>query len=255
MADFDAPEFIRYAAVPKHSKGPGDAQPTAMQIVKDNDLEGQEALGEHLEPGKLDLLLDLNSLAFVRSFAADFLEKSHGQLNILINNAGVMATPEGCAFNSRVVCVSSMGHRYNEINFDNLNLEGEYEPNKAYSQSKVANIYMANQTERRYSARSLHGLSLHPGGIWDGSGRQVHVADLAEEWKKTPGGAATTMWAAIGRVWERKGGKYLENCQVPGPVRDGYYFLEDGYETWAYDQAKEERLWKVSCELVGVKCE
>jgi NAD(P)-dependent dehydrogenase (short-subunit alcohol dehydrogenase family) len=258
--------------------------------------KGKTALAGILEPGKVDLLLlDLNTLASVRSFATEFLDKSGGKLNILINNAGVMMTPEGRTkdgfetqfgtnhlahfllfqllrpallasstpeFQSRVVNLSSMGHRYSEIHFDNLNLDREYEGSKAYGQSKTANIYMANEIERLYGSKGLHALSVMPGGIWEGSGLQQYVSDLVNDWKKMPGvaeylknaeqGAATTVWAAVGRTWEGKGGKYLEDCMVSPMVEEGYdYTLGIGYEKWAYDEEKAKRLWEVSNELVG----
>ena len=117
-------------------KGPGDRRPSALQIIKDNDLEGKlsdkvmiitgcssgigietaralsttgatlylsardldkgrTALEGILEPGRVELLqMDLNSLSSVRKAAAEFLSKSK-TLNVLINNAGVMMTPEG----------------------------------------------------------------------------------------------------------------------------------------------------------------
>ncbi|RYN51027.1 hypothetical protein AA0118_g10686 [Alternaria tenuissima] len=136
-AQYSSPEFTRYASVHANPKGPGDARPTAEQIIKDEglngklvgktilitgcssgigietvralkltgarifatvrDLEkGKKALGDILEPGKVELShLDLNSLASVRKFAAEFLAASNNQLNILINNAGIMSCPEG----------------------------------------------------------------------------------------------------------------------------------------------------------------
>ncbi|KAF2680051.1 NAD(P)-binding protein [Lentithecium fluviatile CBS 122367] len=336
MTDFNAPEFTQYAAVHQEPKGPGDARPTALQIVKDNGLEGKlndkvvlitgcssgigieaaramKATGAHvfatardmakgenalfdiLEPGKLDLLqLDLNSLASVRQLAATFLEKSGNKLNILITNAGVMCTPLGKTedgfetqmgtnhlahfllfqllkpallssatpeFGSRVVVLSSASHRYNSINFDNIMLDGEYHPQRAYAQSKTANIYMANEIERRYGARGLHAVSVHPGAVLDGSSLHTHVAALTEQLKKMPGvtehlksrqqGAATTVWAAIGKCWEGKGGKYLEECQVGVPVKESKAIVKSGYEKWAFDEANEKRLWTLSNELVG----
>ena len=229
-----------YAAAHESTQGPGDARPTALQIVKDNDLEGkltdkvifitgcssgigietaralavtgaklfcstrdmekgEAALGNILQPGHVELIkLDMNSLDSVRACAEEFLSKSP-KLNVLINNAGVMRTPEGKtadgfetqlgtnhlahfllfhllkpallagstpSFHSRVVNLSSESHRQSEIHFDNLNLEGAYDPGVAYAQSKVANIYMANEIESRYGSSGLHGLSLHPGGRW-----------------------------------------------------------------------------------------
>ncbi|KAJ4367597.1 hypothetical protein N0V83_007182 [Neocucurbitaria cava] len=336
MAEYNTPEFTRYAAAHEKVKGAGDARPTALQIVKDNDLEGklggkvilitgcssglgietvralkatgahvfatarslpkgQKALVDSLEPGKVDLLhLDLNSLASVRKCAADFLEASGGKLNILINNAGVMATPEGTTedgfetqfgtnhlghfllfqllkpallssstpdFNSRVVALSSTSHRYFPVKMDNIMLTGEYEPNRAYAHSKTANIWFANEIERKYGSQGLHALSLNPGGIW--TALQGYVADQIAAWKENPAindyvksteqGAATTVWAAIGKVLEGKGGLYLDNCTVSPPVKEGYQLMDTGYEKWAYDPENEAKLWKMSNEYVGFK--
>jgi NAD(P)-dependent dehydrogenase (short-subunit alcohol dehydrogenase family) len=267
----------------------------ARLFVTARDLtKGRQALSDILEPGKVDLLLlDLNSLASVRKAAAEFLSASNNQLNILINNAGVMETPEGVtadgfetqfgtnhlahfllfqllkpallassdpSFQSRVVSLSSMGHRYFPPKMDNLMLKGEYNPQHAYAHSKTANIWFANEIERRYGASGLHALSLHPGGI--ATGLQVHVSDEVKKiwganeavlkYMKSPEqGAATTVWAAVAKVWEGKGGKYLDDCQVGEPVPEGYELLDSGYEKWAYDEEKEGKLWKMSNEWVG----
>lgn len=160
------------------------------------DIEkGKTALADLLEPCRCELIkLDLNSLASVRDCAKEFLSRSK-TLNILINNADIMACPEGRiadgfelqfgtnhlahfllfnllkptllasftpAFNSRVVAVSSTAHRNTQIHFDNLTLAGEYHSSIAYGQSKIANIYMANEIDRRYGSQGLHALSLHP---------------------------------------------------------------------------------------------
>ncbi|ATZ47691.1 hypothetical protein BCIN_03g00030 [Botrytis cinerea B05.10] len=200
-----------YALSHEHPSGPGDARPTAQQIIQDEGIEGQWAnktilitgcssglgvetaralaatgatlyltvrdvaktkaiLGDLLQLDRIHLLtLDLNSLASVRSCASEFLSRSES-LNILIENAGVMTTPEGRTmdgfetqigtnhlghfllfqllkpvllasatpeFNSRVIILSSVGHRISDVHFENLNLEGEYEPWKAYGQSKT----------------------------------------------------------------------------------------------------------------------
>jgi NAD(P)-dependent dehydrogenase (short-subunit alcohol dehydrogenase family) len=264
---------------------------TARDLTK-----GRKALGDILQPGQVDLLLlDLNSLASVRAFAAEFLQASGNKLNILINNAGIMATPEGTTedgfesqfgtnhlahfllfqlikpallsssspqFQSRVVSVASMGHRYFAPKMDNLMLTGEYESNQAYANSKTANIYFANEIERRYGNQGLHALSLHPGGIW--TGLQIHTPpEMMEGYKANEAvqkymksveqGAATSVWAAIAKVWEGKGGKYLEDCQISPPVPEGYSLLDRGYEKWAFDAENEAKLWKLSNEWVGFK--
>ncbi|MCJ1231466.1 hypothetical protein MMC12_008143 [Toensbergia leucococca] len=258
--------------------------------------KGEVALSGILDYGRVHLLeLDLNSLASVRTCAREFLSKSK-TLNVLINNAGVMCTPEGRtadgyetqfgtnhlahfllfqllkptllgsstpSFNSRVVALSSTGHRGSGIHFDNFNLEGIYDPGMGYGQSKTANIYMANEIERRYGAKGLHGWSLHPGGIW--SGLQKFVFDAAKQkeigemevvrrYMKSPEqGAATTVLAAVGRELEGHGGKYLEECKVSEPVGEGWNDFSEGYVPHAYDEGKEKKLWVESCKMVGVE--
>lgn len=328
----------RYTASHQNTKGPGDARPTAQQIVEHNDLvnkwngkvafvtgassgigiptaialkatgarvfaavrdlsKGKEALGSALEPGRLELIhLDLNSLESVRKCATEFLSKT-STLNLLINNAGIMATPEGRTADdhelqfgtnhlahfllfqllkpallssatpelpSRVVNLSSVGHRGGGVQFDNLKLEGIYHPWTSYGQAKTANIYMANEIERRYGNQNLHAFSVHPGGIW--TGLQVHVQDAVAAWMSDPSvekgmksveqGAATTLWAAVDKSLEGKGGLYLEDCHISEPVADGSTALTTpGHAKHAYDEEKEGKLWKVSCELVGVEDE
>lgn len=160
--------------------------------------KGEEACKDILESGRVELIqIDVGSLESVRTAAKTFLKKS-STLNVLINNAAIMACPEAKTadgfesqlginylghfllyklleptmlksstptFHSRVVNVASSGHHASGIHFDNFNLEGEYEPWTAYGQSKTAMIYMTNEIERRYGSEGLHGLSLMPGGI------------------------------------------------------------------------------------------
>lgn len=326
---------FRYADAHKSPQGPGDARPTALDIVKDEGLEGkladkvflitgcssgigidtsralsvtgaklflgvrdiakgQSALADILNPGRVELLkIDLNSLESVREAAQTFLQKSK-TLNVLINNAGVMATPKGKtadgfetqfgtnhlahfllfqllkstllasstpSFNSRVVTLSSSAHRTSGILTDDYNFEHtEYSPWVAYGQSKTANIYMANEIERRYGSQGLHALSLHPGGIM--TGLQVHVsAALKESWsadgevnlrvKSTAQGAATAVYAAISKDWEGKGGRYLEDCAESSPVQEPRTQMSPGYVPHAFDEEKEKKLWLDSLKMVG----
>jgi NAD(P)-dependent dehydrogenase (short-subunit alcohol dehydrogenase family) len=333
----------RYADVhhPDVRQGPGDARPTALHIIKDNNLEGaltdkvmlitgtssgigietvralhatgakvyaaarnldkaRSALADILssEDGQKVELLQLNTADFasVRRAAEMFLSKEK-QLNILICNAGIMAlptreltkdgheaqfqtnhlghfllfqllkpamlaasTPE---FNSRVVTVSSVGHRGSRIMFDDLTLgqPGVYAPFVGYGQSKTANIYMANEIERRYGPSGLHAWSLHPGGIR--TGLQIHV-DLTEldkdqvrlrRMKSPEQGASTTVVAAVDKELEGKGGKYLDDCDVCPQLKEGQVIgsRESGAAVWCYDAEDAKKLWEVSCEIVGVK--
>ncbi|KXH62074.1 short chain dehydrogenase [Colletotrichum salicis] len=250
----------RYAEAHQSPKGPGDARPTAFQIIQDEDLIGKLTgkiilitganqgigletaralyqtgattifLGTSLplprpQPSGLCKSWKCPSTTFPPSAKARriFLSKSNGTLNFLINNAGIMAQTKAkpvdgfesqfatnhlghlllfqllkpallasatpaCA--SRVVAVSSMAHRASDIRFDDVNFdeEGSYEPYTAYGQSKTANIYLSNETERRYGASpGLHSTSLHPGAILTSMAASQNVdveavkANLGEE--------------------------------------------------------------------------
>ena len=316
---------------PANLRGPGDARPTALQIIKDEGLKGkmtdkvfivtgassgigtetgralaatggkvfltarnigkcEEACKSFLEPGRVELLeMDNNSLDSVRAAARAFLAKSD-RLNVLVNNAGIMAAPyvktaDGFEsqfgtnhlahflfftllkdtlvasstpeFHSRVVNVSSSGHMAGEVQFDDYNFEKtDYTPFAGYGQSKTANIYMANGIEKRYGSKGLHGLSLHPGGIWSGLQKFIPPETMAQ-WKSRPNvenilksteqGAATTVLAAVGKEYEGKGRLYLEDCGTAEPTEDG----SAGYMAYAFDEEKEARLWTDSLKIVG----
>ena len=175
-------------------------------------------------------------------------------------------------FPSRVVNLSSSGHRAGGIHPEDYGLDStpeSYSPWAAYGQSKTANIYMANEIERRYGTkedRPIHAWSLHPGGIM--TGLQSHVpSSMKETWSsstqiqnymKSPAqGAATTIVAAVASgPFSGKGGMYLEDCDVSGPVPEGNESpLASGYAKHAYDEEKEKRLWGDSCRMVGVSAE
>jgi len=326
----------RYEKVHEAPNGPSDARPTALEIIKDENLEGQlvdkvilitgcssgigietahalattgatlfltardigkakKALADLVTSPRVHLLeLDLSSLASVRACASNFLSTSQ-KLNIFIANAGVMSCPEGrtedgfetqfgtnhlahfllfqllkpallasstAEFNSRVVILSSLVHHWGKINFDNLNLDGAYDPVVAYSQSKLANLWTSNEIDRRYGTKGLHAWSVHPGGIWTGLWQHTSDEDtntllndamLSRLFKSPQQGAATTVWAAVAQALEGWGGKYLENCQVSKPFKSTDGPWGPGYGTWAYDAGEEARLWKKSLELVGLE--
>ncbi|MFC6883279.1 MULTISPECIES: oxidoreductase [Actinomadura] len=136
--------------------------------------------------------LDVADLASVRAFA-DGYAADRGGLDVLINNAGVMAipftlTPDGFetqfATNylghfaltgllmpallerpgSRVVSITTFGVNYwGKIEFDNLQGERKYNKSAAYTQAKMANLVFAKELSRRYSGRGVHGVAAHPG--------------------------------------------------------------------------------------------
>ena len=330
-----------YADRHRDLQGPGDARPTAEDIIYDQGLVG--ALPGHvilitgctsgigietaralyltgarvyitarnLDKGRqvaselsTDLSrpvqvleISLDSFASIRNAAEEFLKKEK-KLNVLINNAGVMACPESVTEDgfelqfgtnhlghfllfhllkpallaaatpespSRIIAVSSSAHRscpafpFHDLDFS----KSQYNPWAAYGRSKLANIYFANELDRRYAAQNLLSLSLHPGSISTSLQQHVEGSEIFESAKrnreyarqeKSVGqGAATTVWAAVGREWVgRRGGVYLEDvgeaeaASVEGPA------WRVGFGSAAYKPEDDRRLWEVSCRLCGV---
>ncbi|TDZ37872.1 Retinol dehydrogenase 12 [Colletotrichum spinosum] len=247
------------------------------------------------KPGKVEVIkLDLGSLESVRQGAKEFLGKSD-KLNVLINNAGVMACPKGKTvdgfetqfgtnhlghfllfhllkpallasstpeFNSRLISVSSTGHRSGRIQFEDFNFDSEveYAPWAAYGQSKLANIHFANEIDRRYAHKGLRAFSLHPGGI--ATPLQRHSPELQQMiktpeviafLKSTAQGAATSIWAATAKELEGQGGKYLEDCAVAQKVAPDFKMADAGYVDATYDPPTEKRLWVESLKMVGLE--
>ena len=143
--------------------------------------------------GGLELIqLDLASLASVRA-AADRLVADGRPFDVVIANAGVMATPFGqtsdgfetqfgtnhlghfvfvnriaslIAPGGRLVTLSSAGHRYADVNLDDPGFERtDYDPMLAYGRSKTANILFAVEFDRRHRARGIRATAVHPGAI------------------------------------------------------------------------------------------
>ncbi|WYZ34666.1 hypothetical protein EsH8_I_000942 [Colletotrichum jinshuiense] len=259
--------------------------PKGEEVAKDILSDGK--------PGKVEVIkLDLGSLDSVRQGAKEFLSKSE-KLNVLINNAGVMACPRGKTtdgfetqfgtnhlghfllfqllkptllasstpeFNSRVISVSSSSHRTGKIHFDDLNFNHtiEYDPWVAYGQAKLANVHFANELDRRYGSKGLHAVSLHPGGIESPLLR--YTPELSEvvkdpeigKWMKSPAqGAATSVWGAVAKEWEGKGGRYLDDVSEAEEASPDGVVFRPGYAPAAYDPLTEKRLWTESLKLVG----
>ena len=166
-------------------------------------------------------------------------------------------------FHSRVVNVTSSAHRAGKLpESDNYNFEkGGYSHEAAYANSKVACIYLANEIDRRYGSEGLHATSVQPGGINTNISRHldpdfvlsiVSNEALVKILKSPEQGAATTVVAAIGKEWENKGGKYLEDCEEARRGKDDNDIFGVGYVSQTYDQKNEERLWKDSLKIVGI---
>ncbi|XP_051129338.1 short-chain dehydrogenase TIC 32, chloroplastic-like [Andrographis paniculata] len=181
----------------------------------------RESIIQKVPNAKIDVMeLDLSSLASVRKFASEY-NSSNLPLNLLINNAGVMATPfmlsqdniemqfatnhvghflltnllldnmkktaQESQKEGRIVNVSSEGHRfaYSEgIRFDKINDSSSYTSFYAYGQSKLANILHANELARRLKEEgaNITANSLHPGAIPTNLSRHNSVIDSLSHW-------------------------------------------------------------------------
>jgi NAD(P)-dependent dehydrogenase (short-subunit alcohol dehydrogenase family) len=244
--------------------------------VRDTD-KGQSAAASM--PGETEVRrLDLASLASVHEFASAW----DGEIDLMINNAGVMVPPltrtaEGFELqfgtnhlghfalsnlllehvSGRVVTVSSTGHRFGAIDFDDVNWERKpYKAWRAYGQSKLANLLFTAELQRRLSASGSPVLATaaHPGyastNLQFHSGRRllelfsaVGNRLIAQD---ADGGALPTLYAAVaeipGNSFAGPGG-FMEQRGAPKLV---------GRSTAAQDVGVARRLWDVSEELTAV---
>lgn len=243
--------------------------------------------------GSLELIeLDLASLASVRA-CADALLADGRPFDLIIANAGVMATPQGQTADgfetqfgtnhlghfvlinrlasllkpgSRVVSLSSAGHRFSNVNLDDPGFETtEYTPFGAYGRSKTANALFAVEFDRRHKDRGVRATAVHPGGIHTELGRhmteETTAAMIAQinanrvegqpafEFKSIPQGAATSVWAAVVAPAEAVGGLYCEDCHVAETI-DGDELMRGGVRPYAIDPENAKALWAKSEELV-----
>jgi NAD(P)-dependent dehydrogenase (short-subunit alcohol dehydrogenase family) len=224
--------------------------------------------------------LDLEKLSSVRGFAREFADR-FDRLDILINNAGIMAVPRGRtadgferqfgvnhlghfaltgllidrilqAPGARVVTVSSASHPFTGIDFGNLNGEKSYGRWRAYVQSKLANLLFMFELQRRFERAGARALSAaaHPG--WTTTRLFVHlpvVGALSGAFAQSPAmGALPILYAAAAP--DVRGGDYI------GPA--GIFHLS-GYPVrvsagaGARDKAAAEKLWQVSESMTGIR--
>jgi NAD(P)-dependent dehydrogenase (short-subunit alcohol dehydrogenase family) len=227
------------------------------------------------------IALDLASLASVRSAAARLL-RSRDRIDLLINNAGVMATPFGrtadgfemqlgtnhlghflwtsllapallAAAPARIVNLSSGGHMISDVHWDDPHFERhDYDKWAAYGQSKTANLLFTVELERRLGARGVHAYAVHPGMIATDLGRHLSAADLAalaEMAKSAPGGLPPFKSVAAGAattVWA---------ATAPELAHQGGRYLadcrvSDEHAPWALDPAAARRLWGMSERMI-----
>jgi NAD(P)-dependent dehydrogenase (short-subunit alcohol dehydrogenase family) len=243
-----------------------------------------DRIREESPPGEVELeLLDLSKLASVRSFAARFAER-FDRLDLLINNAGVMAPPKTktedgfelqlatnhlghfaltglllpmllATTGSRVVVLASHMHRLAALDLDDLNFEHRiYSRWLAYGQSKLANLLFAQELHRRLSSAGATtiAVSAHPG--WAATELQRNVG-------------VTTIFNPLLAQDGRAGARPTLHAATAAEVHGGDYFGPRGFlgltgrptrarsNRRARDSTLARKLWERSEDLTGVRYE
>ncbi|MEX2205235.1 MAG: SDR family NAD(P)-dependent oxidoreductase [Myxococcota bacterium] len=233
--------------------------------------------------------LDLTSLASVRAFAT-WLDARCAELDVLINNAGVMACPLGrttegfelqfgtnhlghflltgllvpkllASAPARVVSLSSRGHLLAGVNLDDPNYErSAYDPWQAYGRSKSANVLLAVELDRRLHARGVRANAVHPGEILTELGRHL-TPELIKEMQARFAARGPMQFKPIPH------GAATQVWAAVSPELEGVggRYLEDvgianpgsgendpfGYAAHAVDPEIAARLWTLSEKQVG----
>lgn len=220
-----------------------------------------------------------------------FTEGWSGPLHLLVNNAGIMLTPElrtpqgwelqfatnhlghfalavhlhaalRAAGNARIVSVSSSGHGNSDIVFDDMFFERRpYDAGQAYGQSKTANVLFAVEASRRWSEDGIRANAVMPGGVWTNLQRhwdpevlaatKARAAALGLEAKTPEQGAATSVFAGTSPLLEGIGGRYLEDCREADLVPE-IIDGTHGVRPYALDPVNAERLWDMSLDLLDL---
>lgn len=242
----------------------------------------QETGNPHVHAARLDLA----DLASVRALAADWT----GPLHILVDNAGIMATPEqrtpegrelqfavnhlghfvlttalhgalAAAGGARVAVVSSVGHVNGPVRFDDLDFTREpYDPWAAYAQSKTANVLFAVEAARRWAPDKITVNALNPGRISE-TGLMRHLPSVpASPASFDPKGSTGVSVKNIAQ------GAATQVLLAASPLVEGVtrkYFedcqeaapftpgIRRGVTDYALDPASARRLWDISAELTG----
>lgn len=237
------------------------------------------------------IVCDLGDLESIRA-ATSRARQRFDKIDILINNAGVMASPfrhtaDGFELQfgtnhlghfaltaelmpliergstKRIVNLSSRGHHMAPIDLDDPNFtEREYDPWASYGQSKTANILFTVGLEERYAVMGIHAYAVHPGGIQTNLGRHMTeemVADLMERVTTSDSSFAwkTIPQGAATSCWAATApeleGKGGVYCEDCHVAEIDDESSAGGVRSYALDPAAAERLWTLSEQLTGAQ--
>ncbi|XP_066538802.1 retinol dehydrogenase 12, like [Hoplias malabaricus] len=218
--------------------------------------------------------LDLSDCKSIREFAQT-INSEERQVNILINNAGVMVCPYGKTADgfemqigvnhmghflltfllldlikrsapARIINVSSMAHKWGNINLEDINSEKSYDKSKAYSQSKLANVLFTRSLARKLEGSGVTAYALHPGVVQTDLWRhlnwpqQAAIRLIKPFTKSSVQGAQTTIYCAVAPELEKESGKYYSDC------------APTSCSSAAMDDEMAQRLWDLSCQMLNI---
>uniref|UniRef100_A0A8C2DSB5 Protein transport protein Sec61 subunit gamma n=2 Tax=Cyprinus carpio TaxID=7962 RepID=A0A8C2DSB5_CYPCA len=251
----------------------------ARVIMACRDLEKAEAARKDLieDSGNQNIVankLDLSDTKSIRAFA-ELINKEEKQVNILINNAGIMMCPysktaDGFEMQfgvnhlghflltyllldllkksapSRIINVASVAHTWGSIHLDDINSEKGYSPRRAYGQSKLANILCTRSLAKRLQGSGVTVYSLHPGVVQSELFRnlskpvQIAVKVFSPFTKTTIQGAQTTIYCAVEPKLDNESGRYYSDCAPAQCSRE------------ALDDEMAQKLWELSCQMLDI---
>uniref|UniRef100_A0A8C2IER7 Zgc:112332 n=1 Tax=Cyprinus carpio TaxID=7962 RepID=A0A8C2IER7_CYPCA len=251
----------------------------ARVIMACRDLEkAEEARKELMEDsGNQNIVANKLDLSDTKSIRAFLVNGSlyFCQVNILINNAGIMMCPysktaDGFEMQfgvnhlghflltyllldllkksapSRIINVASVAHTWGSIHLDDINSEKGYSPRRAYGQSKLANILCTRSLAKRLQGSGVTVYSLHPGVVQSELFRnlskpvQIAVKVFSPFTKTTIQGAQTTIYCAVEPKLDNESGGYYSDCAPALCSRE------------ALDDEMAQKLWELSCQMLGI---
>jgi len=237
------------------------------------------------------ITVDLGSLENIRASTSRARQR-FDKIDLLINNAGVMATPflhtrDGFEMQfgtnhlghfaltaelmplverghlKRIVNLSSRGHHFAPVDFDDPHFQHRpYDPWSAYGQSKTANVLFSVGLEQRFAVLGIHAYAVHPGGIQTNLGRhmtpEMTEALMARVTSKDTGFQWKTIpQGAATSCWaataEELEGKGGFYCEDCHVAEVDDEAATHSVRSYAVNSSYADRLWKLSEELTGAK--
>jgi len=267
----------------------------AAVTIAARDLTRAQAMADQIKESTGNPNVDVGELELdkpnsVRAFANNYLA-NHTELNLLINNAGVMACPlsrteQGwemqfatnhlghflltCLLSpalvtgspARVVNLSSGGHNFAPVDFDDIHFNHrDYDKFQSYGQSKTANILFSIELDNRLKDRGVRVNAVHPGVIMTDLGRHMSEEDIQAITSNRPEGSPEMVFkeipaGAATSVWM---------ATSPDLEHVGGQYAQDcglvdpdaadagtgGWAKWAQGTDDARRLWSMSEDMLG----